>query len=233
MEEPEMGTSAATDREHEETERDDEPAEYGVSNQEIVTRSRLDAILEWHNKVIQREDEIQLWVAQGRIPPEKGDALYKASVSAFVQQLQTVIAQREDGEKWLNQYNLGRIVVEPPNPYKEAWEEENGGRIGGKVPDNPTDLPRNWEFAEGEDPDPVARDVNGLLGFTRLPPEIEATWTISYDRVYHTQPYTIKVSKKQPVGREISKRAFEIASHLAEDMGLDVDITDISPSFDL
>lgn len=212
-----------------------DPQEYGISNDELVTQERLRQILSWHDRVLEKEDEIEFWVAKGKMPAEKADELLKSTVTSYIRALSTLISQRDDGQKWLEQYRLGTIVFEAPNPYELAWREEyDPARIGQDIPKNPTSLPDNYRLAEDSDSlESESLEINGLANYARLPCRIEREYTVKLDYVYDSKPVVAKMSKSKPVPRQITTRAFEVAAYLAEDMGLDVDINDLSSSFNL
>lgn len=197
-----------------------------LSDNEYISQKRLESILKWYDRVLEREDEIETARVQGRVSNAQADILYKTAVNQYVQDAVKTLKGKGFAEFLYSKtgnYGLGSVEIAAPTPYAIAWQKARpNSRIGPDPPSNPTTMPPGYNVAHETELTDETLHVVGLLGFTNAPPEFERAFTVKLNGPGGRTSDSLTVT--QPMPREISRHAFRTTNTLLNRLDIDVDL---------
>lgn len=198
-----------------------------LSDNEYISQKRLESILKWYNRVLEREDEIETARVQGRVSNTQADILYKTAVNQYVQDAVKTLKGKGFGSYLYpgvdDSYELGAVTITAPTPYAIAWRKARpSSRIGPDPPSNPTTMPPGYSVADDSRLTDETIRIVGLLGFTNAPPEFQRDYTLKLDGPHGRTTHSLSVT--EPMPRQISRHAFRTTNSLLNQLDIDVDL---------
>lgn len=197
-----------------------------LSDNEYISRKRLQSIQKWYGRVLEREDEIETARVQGQLSNEQADILYKATVNQYVQDaLKTLTGKGFAKYVHSNEgnYQLGSVTMEAPTPYDIAWRQARPpGRIGPSPPNNPQEMPPKYSLVNADDLEDLDITIRGLKGFVDAPSEFQRVFSVELDGPSGEETHSIPVTAPMP--RHISREAFRTTNVLLNRLDIDIEL---------
>lgn len=194
-----------------------------LTDEELVSRRRIESILDWYNTVLERTDELENAVVRGKLTRSQADILTKNTVTRYVEDaLKTLRGKGLDKYiKSNNDYVLGQVRITAPSPYQVAWRQARpADRIGPDPPTNPDSMPPQYTVTNPDVLTDVVYEIGGLEEFANCPAKFSETYEVTINGPSGEQSHSLTAS--QAVPRGVSMTAFRDVGIMLNELGMDV-----------
>jgi len=197
-----------------------------LSDDEYVSHKRLESLLKWYDRVLERTDEIENAAVQGQLSRNQADILVANVVTQYVEDaLKTLKGKGLSNYLYANDgnYALGTVRVEAPTVLEAAWQQARPPeRIGPDPPENPAEMPAQYSIVDGNNLHDRAYKIVGLQGFADAPTEFTESYEVAIRGPNGENTHTLSASTVMP--RTITKNAFRTTNTLLNQLDIDIDL---------